>query len=84
MECWTDLEHPTGETQMAFAGRKDERDRQGRDRLLEELSGMTLAETTLEMALAITTLAELTLAEVSPAGMRLDLAEAVRAAAKRD
>jgi|RhiMetdeSRZDD1v2_1073273.scaffolds.fasta_scaffold279678_3 cytochrome c2 len=28
MECWTDLEHPTGETQMAFAGRKDERDRQ--------------------------------------------------------
>jgi hypothetical protein len=45
---------------------------------------MTLAETTLEMALAITTLAEPTLAEVSPAGMRLDLAEAVRAAAKRD
>jgi hypothetical protein len=46
---------------------------------------MTLAETTLaETTLTITPRADVTPAEVSLAGMRLDLAEAARAAFERD
>ena len=61
----------------------------GWDRLLDELPGMTLAETTLAISiLAISTLAIPTraitiLAEVTLPGLRLGLAEAARGAAER-